>query len=320
MFYFDIHGHREGVMNMLRRLPGPALPPDVPLGLLKGSGVGGLALCVIGDPSSFMPIKIDPYRGVIKDLEVTKKIAIDAGGSVALDPTDLEAAAQNGGLGFVLGIEGGDFLKEDLVRLDTVFARGARLLVLVHYSKNKIGSISYGWGGRAIPASERTGLTGFGKAVIARANELGMIIDLAHADEETIAGALDCSSSPMLCSHTGPRALQDFPRYISDVAIRGIAKAGGLIGLWTFFNKGRGVADLRTFAEYAAHCAEIAGSEHIAIGSDVNGVPGNMAGYGSILDSSRILEALAEKGFSESEIAGIAGLNFLRFYKGLNNL
>jgi len=69
---------------------------------------------------------------------------------------------------------------------------------------------------------------------VARANKLGMIIDLAHADEETAFATLDASTSPRSRSHTGPRALQEFPRYISDELMKSIAKAGGLIGLWLF--------------------------------------------------------------------------------------
>jgi membrane dipeptidase len=304
-------------MDDLRRVPGASLPDDVPLADLSAAGVKGLALCVLGDPNTFLPIEADAYRVVLEQLEVAKKKAVEAKGVVVLDPAQLETAASEGTLAFLLGIEGGDFLEGDLGRLDAVFGLGARLLGLVHYSKNCLGSISFGWGGKTVPESERTGLSEFGKSVVERANDLGMIIDLAHADDETIRGALDRSASPMICSHTGPRALQDFPRYIPDELIRRIADAGGLIGLWTYFHDGKGVPDLRTFAEYAAYCADLAGPGSIAIGSDFNGVPGNMAGYANIFDSPKVIQAFSDRGFSDREIAGMAGLNFLRYYKGL---
>ncbi|HWP68954.1 MAG TPA: membrane dipeptidase, partial [Rectinemataceae bacterium] len=136
-----------------------------------------------------------------------------------------------------------------------------------------------------------------------------------HADDETINDALAASVAPMICSHTGPRSLQDFPRYLPDDLMLEIARAGGLVGLWPFFSGGRGVPDLRTFAEYAAHCADLIGPDHLAIGSDINGVPGNMAGYRNLFDSAKIITVLSERGFSDQEVAGIAGLNFLRFFR-----
>ena len=72
---------------------------------------------------------------------------------------------------------------------------------------------------------------------------LGMIIDLAHADEETILPVTEATIKPVICSHTGPRNVQDFPRYISDRAICAIAGTGGLIGLWPFFSRGAGVGN-----------------------------------------------------------------------------
>ncbi len=317
-FYFDVHGHRKGLLpESMRLVPGSSVPPDFSLADLPAAGVAGFVLCVLGDPSSFSRIEVDSFRTVREELEAAAKSVADAMGTVVLDAAGLEATVAEGRSAMLLGIEGGDFLEEDLGRLDAVFGLGARLLGLVHYSKNRVGSISFGWEGKTVPVSERTGLSHFGKSVIRRANELGMMIDLAHADDETIRGALEQSASPLICSHTGPGALQDFPRYLSDELMREIARTGGLIGLWPFFSGGRGVPDLRTFAEYASYCADLMGTDCIAIGSDINGVPGNMAGYSNLFDSPRIISALSDRGFSEREIAGIAGLNFLRFFRSL---
>lgn len=146
-----------------------------------------------------------------------------------------------------------------------------------------------------------------------------MIIDLAHADEETAFATLDASTSPPICSHTGPRALQEFLRYISDELMKSIAKAGGLIGLWLFYSKKVGIPDLETFGNYAAYCASIVGPEHLSIGSDINGVPGNSSGYRNPFDAPQLLKALAAKGFSAAEIQGIAGGNFLDYHRTLES-
>jgi membrane dipeptidase len=317
-FYFDVHGHREGLLpKALRLIPGSAIPADVRLSEVAAAGVAGFVLCVLGDPNSFIPVKVDTWRTLRRDLAVLQGLVAPAGGRVAHNAGELEGAAADGVPAFVLGIEGGDFLGEDLSKLDAVYELGVRLVGLVHYSKNSLGSISFGWGGKIIPVAERTGLSDFGKSVLRRAGELGLMIDLAHSDDETIRGALDQTTAPLICSHTGPRSLQDFPRYIPDDLIKEIAAAGGLIGLWPFFSRGRGVVDLVTFAEYAAHCADLVGPASIAIGSDINGVPGNMSGYENLFDSPKIVRALSDRGFTDGEVAGIVGRNFLRFFTGM---
>jgi len=117
---------------------------------------------------------------------------------------------------FVIGIEGGDFIGNDLSWLEQVYEEGVRVFLPLHYSKNTVGSISLGWGGKVITESERTGLTSFGKEAIAAANRLRVLLDFSHADEKTLNVPLELSS--VMSSHTGPRSLQDLPRYTSDDA------------------------------------------------------------------------------------------------------
>lgn len=115
-----------------------------------------------------------------------------------------------------------------------------------------------------------------------------MIIDLAHADEKTTLAVLEASTKPPICIHTGPRALQDFPRYISGELMKKIAEAGGLIGLWLFHSKEYGISDFETFGNYAAHCASVVGPAHLSIGTDINGVRGNAAGYQNLFDAPKL--------------------------------
>jgi membrane dipeptidase len=134
---------------------------------------------------------------------------------------------------FVLGIEGGDFIETDLNRLDEVFNRGVRLMTLVHFSNNTIGHRCMDLEGKENDSSK--GLTDFGENVVKKMNTLGMIIDLAHCNEKTANDVIDLSKKPVVASHTGPRALQDFPRYISDDLMLRISENGGVVGIWPFF-------------------------------------------------------------------------------------
>ncbi|MBI9106651.1 MAG: membrane dipeptidase [Spirochaetales bacterium] len=315
IIYFDIHGHREKLLPpILRVIPSTRIPRDVKLSGLADTGVNGFIICAIGDPNSFKKWKTDSYKSVMKQLDEIRKSIARAGGVIALSSSDIEKASTDGKPVFVLGIEGGDFIGEDLNRLSFVYNQGVRLLVPMHYSKNLIGSISLGWGGRVVPDREQTGLTSFGKELIEEAGELGMLIDLAHADERTILDVVKITTAPVLCSHTGPRSLQNFPRYISDKAMKAIAGTGGLVGLWPFFSKGAGVEDLETFINYARYMADLIGTEHLAFGTDINGVPGNMKGYENLNDAFVLIQTLLDGGFNENELKMIAGENFLRFF------
>lgn len=314
--YFDVHGHPEGTIpRWMRLLGGRGFPPDLKLRHTAPTGLNGFVVCVLGDPNSFVRRKIDGYAYVLERLRLVKKSVDRFGGCIALSAAELEEAAGRRRPVFVLGVEGGDFIAEDLTRLEQVYREGVRVFLPLHYSKNAIGSISLGWGGRRVPESEQTGLTSFGEELIAAANRLGLLLDLSHADERTLDRALRCSKVAVMSSHTGPRALQDFPRYTSDEGLRSIARSGGVIGMWPFFSRGAGVRDVDAFKEYFLHLRELVGTDHIAIGTDINGVPGNMEGYRTATDASVLVRALMECGTAEDELEEIAAGNFLRVFR-----
>jgi membrane dipeptidase len=144
-----------------------------------------------------------------------------------------------------------------------------------------------------------------------------MVVDLAHADRETTRQACEVTSAPVLSSHTGARALQDFARFLSDDEARMIAATGGLIGLWPFHYRGRGVRDVDDWARHAGYLAELVGAEHLCIGTDMNGVSGLMDGYRGEEDLPVLADALRVTGFSDTEVAGIAGENVLGVLKAV---
>jgi membrane dipeptidase len=312
-FIFDLHGHQDGLIPLpMKLMGGKNFPKDVAFGELKETGVNGFVVTAIGDPNAFRIIKSDSYKSVCLQLEEIKKKIKKSGGVIALTAEQLSAHSKEKISVYVLGIEGADFLERDLQRLDEVYNQGVRLLQLVHYSLNSVGSICMGWGGKIIPPAKHTGLTSFGKEVVEKANELGMVIDLAHADEKTILDTVKISGKPVICSHTGPAALQDFPRYLSDEALKAISSTGGLIGMWPFYQGKRGMKDINTFIEYTHYVAGLIGVESVGIGTDINGVPGNMKGYKNLFDYYRLTAALLNSGFSPAETRKILGKNFLR--------
>jgi microsomal dipeptidase-like Zn-dependent dipeptidase len=313
---FDLHGHPPGTLPLLPRLLG-RVPRDVGPSGLRGSGVDGFVIAALGDPNTFRKTHpVDPFQDLLAQLARIRRRIRRAGGSIALDATQiLEAAAANRPV-FVLGIEGGDFLGRELERLDRVYAEGVRVLQLVHFAHNAIGTIALPWGGAMVEPPAR-GLSPFGREVVRRCSELGLLVDLAHADEATNRGVLEHTQAPVMCSHTGPRQLQDFPRYLADETIRDIAAGGGLVGLWPFCFRGAGIPDLAALARYAEYLITVAGQEHVGFGTDINGVPGNAAGYRGLHDYLRIAAALLEAGIPEAVAGRLLGGNALGLFRRL---
>ena len=98
----------------------------------------------------------------------------------------------------------------------------------------------------------------------------------------------------------------------SSPEVRAIAATGGLIGLWPFHYRGRGVRDIDDWARHAGYLAGLVGPEHLCIGTDMNGVPGLMSGYRGEADLPLVTEALLAGGFLQDDVEEILGLNFLR--------
>jgi microsomal dipeptidase-like Zn-dependent dipeptidase len=121
----------------------------------------------------------------------------------------------------------------------------------------------------------------------------------------------------VVSSHSGARSVQDFARYLSDDELRLIAATGGVIGLWPYRAVRKGVRDMDELIAHAHHVADLVGPEHLCLGTDMNGVPGVMAGYRGEEDLPGLTAALLDAGFGEDEVRGIVGGNALRVLRAV---
>ena len=219
-------------------------------------------------------------------------------------PEDVLAAKAAGRRGAILGMEGADFLENDLSRLDRVHADGVRMLTLVHYHDNTIAPTMTG-------AMRKGRLTDFGRAVVARCNELGIMIDGSHAAESAVADMIAASRAPVVLTHTHVRTPElDHPRFVDPALARQVAEAGGYIGAWP---AGIGQTSLREFVDRILWLIEKIGPEHVAIGSDMD------ANYKPVLETYRkfplVVGALLARGLDEKVVAEVMGGNFLRVWR-----
>jgi membrane dipeptidase len=127
----------------------------------------------------------------------------------------------------MFGVEGGHMIEDDLGKLEALFNRGARYLTLTHnIAPSWATSAADETSGKVLP---HKGLTEFGKQVIKRMNELGMLIALSHAGEQTFWDVIQITTKPVIASHSSVYNLTPHRRNLKDEQIKAIAKNGGVI-------------------------------------------------------------------------------------------
>lgn len=205
-------------------------------------------------------------------------------------------------IGGLLSIEGLHALEGKLENLEVLYNAGYRMMGLTHFFDNEVGGSSAG--------VEQGGLTEFGKEVIEKMNEMGIIIDLAHASPRLISDVLALSSSPIVVSHTGVKGIFDSPRNLSDDQLRAIKEKGGIIGIG-FWNGALG-EDISpgAIARAIRYTSNIVGVEHVGLGSDWDGATTT---YFDASNISLLTQALVAENFSPEEIALIMGRNQIHF-------
>ena len=192
-------------------------------------------------------------------------------------------------------------LEGDIANLDRLFEQGLRIAGLTHFFDNELGGSLHGVSGE--------GLSDFGKNVVRRANEIGVIIDVAHASPAMVKDVLDLSTAPVILSHGGFKGVCDTPRNLSDDLMQEIAMSGGIVGVgyWD-----AAVCDVspQGIVDSIRYAIELLGSDHVALGSDYDGtvvVPFDTS------ELAILTETMLQSGFSEGTIRKVMGENVEQF-------
>ncbi len=177
---------------------------------------------------------------------------------------DIEAARAEGQLALVLGIESATPIENELDRLDILFGFGIRSVGVTYSEANLLGS--------GLAEAGDAGLTAFGRRAVRRMNQLGLLIDCAHAGDRTTLETIEASSAPVAISHAGARAVWPTSRMKPDEVIRACAESGGVIGIEAAPHTTLTRADTRhsidTYMAHFEYCAELVGIEHVGFGPD----------------------------------------------------
>lgn len=320
-FVLDLHTHGPGFIPQPFRAVWRGVtfgaPAEAGFDTLRKGGVDAAVANAVGDPIvTRWYAGRSPCDAVEAQLARIERQVGDGGALVVRSVEGLARARAQGSPAVMLGIEGADAAGQDVDRIDAWHERGVRVIVLVHLTDNRLGTTCLPWQRYAGPVPVRRraspGLSHVGLRAVERMNRLGVLVDVAHADQATLLAVVDAATAPVVSSHSGARALQEFPRYLADDELRAIASTGGVVGLWPYRFRRAGVRDIAGLVAHARHIADIVGPEHLAVGTDMNGVPGVMAGFGDETDLPKVTSALLASGFSDREVEGILGANALR--------
>ncbi|WP_321792740.1 dipeptidase [Burkholderia pyrrocinia] len=179
---------------------------------------------------------------------------------VVLSVADAIRAKESGKLGVCFDIEGMNSVADqpDLVRL--YYDLGVRWMLIAYNRANAAG------GGCL---EDDHGLTAFGKTVISEMNRVGMVLCCTHAGYRTVREAIDFSESPMIFSHSNPRAIWDHPRNIPDDLIKACAARGGVVGInGVGIFLGNNDASIDNFIRHIEYVLDLVGEDHVGIGTD----------------------------------------------------
>lgn len=200
----------------------------------------------------------------------------------------------------LLAIEGLHALEGDIENLERFARAGYRMMGPAHFFDNRVGGSAHG--------VEKTGLTEFGRRVIDRMEQHGILVDLAHASPRTIEDVLALADRPVVVSHTGVKGTCEGHRNLTDGQLEGLARTGGVVGIgfWPGAVCGE---DVDAIVKAIRYTVDEIGAEHVALGSDWDGTvltPFDASGL------SALTRGLIEDGFTRGEIRRIMGGNVRR--------
>lgn len=243
---------------------------------------------------------------------------------------DILTAKKMNKLAISFMFQGTNPLAKDLNMVDAYYQLGVRSMILAYNVRNAIGD--------GCAELTDSGLSRLGMSLIEKMNQTGMLIDCSHTGYHTSMLATEQSSQPVIFSHSNAYAVHPHPRNLKDDQIIACAKTGGFIGINGInLLTGDENAGLTKYVEHIEYIANLVGTEHIVLGTDLIYFPeifnsfmqsntivypkdyvkmnNHMMQEPKCLQPEQIIELvelLLTSGFSSSDIKNILGENYLR--------
>ena len=291
----------------------------------RGGLAGGLCAIFIPSPDQpkaenadfATPAQPDALNETLAMARLLFAIEAQSGGTVKVcrSATDIKRAIAAGQFAAVFHVEGAEAVAADLDALYVLHEAGLRTLGPVWSRPNVF---AYGVPFRFPSAPDiGPGLTEAGKDLIRACNELKIMIDLSHMNEQGFWDVAKLSNAPLVASHSNAHALSPHSRNLTDKQLDAIRDTGGLVGInfGVLFLRNDGVRNTDTpldlLVRHVAYIAERIGVEHVALGSDFDGttIPQSL---GDASGLPKLIDALRAHGFDDEALAKIAHQNWIR--------
>lgn len=179
------------------------------------------------------------------------------------EPGDIERARHAGKTGIFLGAQNCSPIEDDIDLVAIMRQLGLLIMQLTYNNQSLLACGCY--------EAEDSGITRFGRQVIAEMNRVGMVIDMSHSAERSTLEAIELSQRPVIISHANPNSFHPAKRNKSDKVLKAIAECDGLLGFsaYPFHLKNGSDCTLEDYCDMIANTADLMGIEHIAIGTDL---------------------------------------------------
>ncbi len=244
---------------------------------------------------------------------------------------DIIEAKRAGRTGIILGFQNAHAFEDSLGNIEAFADMGVRVVQLCYNTQNLIGTGCY---------ERDSGLSDYGREVVAEMNRVGIMVDLSHVGARTSEETILASSKPVCYSHCLPSGLKDHPRNKSDEALRFIADRGGFVGVTMFppFLR-RGIeSTVDDYVEAIGYVINLIGEDAVGIGTDFTqghdqtffdwithdkgryrrltdfGTIKNPAGMETIGDFPNLTAAMERAGWTEARIRKVLGENWVRVF------
>ena len=252
---------------------------------------------------------------------------------------DIDRARETGRTAIFFGFQNPSPIEDDIGLVEIVHSLGARFMQLTYNNQSLLATGCY--------EKEDTGITRMGRQVIKEMNRVGLVVDMSHSADRSTIEAAEISERPIAITHANPHAWHPALRNKRHEVLKAVTDAGGMLGfsLYPHHLKNKSDCTLQSFCEMIARAADSYGVHNLGIGSDLcqdqpdsvvewmrvgrwskeidygegsasaPGFPPMPSWFQDNRDFGNIVEGLAQTGLSQSEVNGIMGENWHRFYK-----
>jgi membrane dipeptidase len=286
-----------------------------------------------------------PAVYALEQVDLIKRLCANYPRDLAMAYTadDIERNFRAGKISCLIGIEGGHAIESSLGALRMFYSLGTRYMTLTHWETTD-------WADAATDSAKHGGLTAFGEQVVLEMNRLGMLVDLSHVSDGTMMDALRVSKAPVFFSHSSARSISGHVRNVPDSILKLVGANGGVV--MVNFNPGfvseavrlyedstaklatalhaAGVdsaaladsakvwdhraprATMQQVADHIEHVRDVAGIDHVGLGSDFDGITSVPTGLENVSKFPDLIAELLRRGWKVDDVKKVVGQNALR--------